>query len=69
MSYGMADDLGLMQNEILALRDTQEVAQPTQPLDSTTLLVAEIERVRDLDATSANLDTMQELVEAWDGVR
>jgi hypothetical protein len=65
----MADDLGLMQNEILALRDTQEVAQPAQPLDSTTILVAEIRRVRNLDAVGTPLDTNTELVRAWDGVR
>jgi len=65
----MADDLGLWSNEVLALRDTQEAAQPSQPLDSTTILVAEIRRVRDLDAVSTRLETNTELVRAWDGVR
>lgn len=56
-------------NELLALRDSQFAAQPTQPLDSTTLFSAEIERVRDLDAASTNQDTNTELEIAWDGAR
>jgi hypothetical protein len=56
-------------NELLALRDTQFAAHPTQPLDSTTIFTAEIERVRDLDAVSADQDTNTVLESAWDGVR
>jgi hypothetical protein len=56
-------------NEILALRDTQYAAQPTQPLDSTTLFVAEMRRVRNLDAVSTFQDTATALEVAWDGVR
>lgn len=56
-------------NEVLALRDTQETAQPTQPLDSTTIFVAEVARVRALDTTSANQDSNTKLESTWDGVR
>jgi hypothetical protein len=55
--------------EVLKLRDTQEAAQPTQPLDSTGILSVEVERVRDLDAVSLLLDTNTELEQDWDGVR
>lgn len=55
--------------EILALRDTQEVAQPTQPLDSTTIFTAEVKRVRDLDAVATNQDSNTEIEIAWDGAR
>lgn len=65
----MADDLGKWEQEILALRDTQEGAQPAQPLDSTTIFALEIERVRDLEITAADMDTNTELVRRWDGVR
>lgn len=56
-------------NELLALRDTQYAAEPTQPLDNSTLLTAEIKRVRDLDAVSADQDTNTELEIDWDGAR
>ncbi len=63
------DDLGVWQNEIFALRDTQETAEPTQPLDSTTIFSAEITRVRNLDAVLTPMDTNTELRRRWDGVR
>lgn len=56
-------------NEILAIRDTQFAAQPTQPLDSTTIFIAEIKRVRDLVPAAADQDTNTKLELAWDGVR
>ena len=65
----MADVTTDHRNEILALRDTQFAAQPTQALDSTTLFVAEVERVRDLDGSAANQDSNTKLEIAWDGVR
>lgn len=64
-----AEPLSLWQNEILALRDAQFVAQPTQPLDSTTIFAAEIRRVRNLDASTTPQDTNTELDSVWDGVR
>lgn len=51
--------------KIQALRNTQEVAQPTQPLDSTTLFAGEIERIRDLDVVVTPLDTETELAQEW----
>lgn len=56
-------------NELLALRDTQAIAAPTQPLDSTTLFCAEVRRVRATDTTSANQDSNTKLEIAWDGAR
>lgn len=56
-------------NEVLALRDTQYAAHATQPLDSTSILAAEMKRVRDLDVTHTPLDTNTELERAWDGAR
>lgn len=56
-------------NELLALRDTQYAAQPTQGLDNTTLFTAEVKRVRNLDGASANLDSNTEIEVDWDGVR
>jgi hypothetical protein len=56
-------------NELLALRDAQAIAAPTQPLDSTTLFVAEQKRVRNLDASAANQDSNTKLEIAWDGAR
>ena len=56
-------------NELLALRDTQFAAQPTQPLDNTTLLIAEVLRVRNLDGAATNQDSLTKLEIDWDGVR
>lgn len=53
--------------EVKALRATQFAAQPTQPLDSTTILTAEIARVRALDVTHSPLDTNTLLEINWDG--
>ena len=65
----MADLTTDHRNEILALRDAQFAAQPTQPLDSTTLMAAEVRRVRALDTTSTNMDSNTKLEINWDGVR
>ena len=56
-------------NELLALRDAQEIAAPTQALDSTTIFTAEVKRVRNLDAVSANQDSNTKIEIDWDGVR
>lgn len=53
--------------EVKALRATQFGLQPTQLLDSTTILVAELKRVRDLDVTHTPLDTNTLLEINWDG--
>lgn len=58
-----------MRNELLALRDAQAVAQPTQPLDNTTLFAAEVRRVRALDVTTTPMDSNTKLEIDWDGVR
>lgn len=56
-------------NELLGLRDTQFAAQPTQALDSTTILTAEVKRVRNLDVVTTPMDSNTKLEINWDGVR
>jgi hypothetical protein len=56
-------------NEILALRDAQESSEPAQPLDSTTVFVAELARVRNLDDAATVQDSNTRLEATWDGVR
>lgn len=53
--------------EVKALRATAFAAFPNQALDSTTILVAEIVRVRALFPAASNLDTNTELERNWDG--
>lgn len=53
----MADlDLKIL-TEIAADRATQAGAQPTQPLDSTTIFLANIKGWRDADTTPTDLNT------------
>ena len=51
--------------KVQTLRNTQEVAQPAQALDSTTLLVAEVRRVRDLQVAITPMDSATRLAVEW----
>lgn len=71
MPGGTGDFSTDARNEILRTRDTQFAAHSTQPLDNTTLLIAEVKRVRDLtlQAVAANQDSITVCEANWDGVR
>lgn len=53
----MADLNLLIRTEIQTDRNTQALAQPTQPLDSTTVFLANIAGWRQADASPTDLNT------------
>ena len=51
--------------KVQTIRATQEGAQPTQPLDSTTILHFEVRRIRDLQVAITPMDSQTRLAVEW----